>query len=60
MYVESIPRMPREGGGGGLSAVGSHCSIQPNWSTSKDLESPAVLLRYDTLVEGTIRSIVFY
>jgi len=57
VYVEGIPRMPRPGG-----FVCSRNSLfdTTNWSIGRDLENPAILLQYETMVEGTIRSIVFY
>ena len=58
MYVENILRMPRPGEF--VCNRNSLLDIKPYWSIGRDLESPAVLLRYETMVEGTIRIIVLY
>jgi hypothetical protein len=50
--------MPRPGGF--VRNRNSLLVIKPYWSIDKELESPAVLLWYETVGEGTIRSVVFY
>jgi hypothetical protein len=58
VYIERIPRMPRPGGF--VCNRNSLLDIKPYRSIGRDLENTAVLVRYETVVEGKIRSVLFY